>query len=181
MLAVPGADQGPHAVSRHLRSAADGVEVIDADTVDAAVVPLPAKPAVPPAASTPADVAAAAPTPADVARLASTRPGPHPARPGPVWSSTDGPAGYDAFDGEPIDQAVIEEVCDAVLNTWSTRANAADRAELARGRPIIPGDIDRALLLDLSDRARRYDLDEETRILLRQVFWDRADRADVLL
>ncbi len=37
--------------------------------------------------------------------------------------------------------------------------------------PFIPGDLDRALLIDLSDRLGVYDVDDHLRYLLRDHFW----------
>jgi hypothetical protein len=119
--------------------------------------------------------------------LAATKPGPRPTTPHPsvapagvgggsgsglVWSSaSDG-------SGAPADASIttaelelIDEVCRGVIATWSSTAGAGEHGDVMRGRPYIPGDLDRALLLDLSSRLGVYDLDDHLRYLLRDHFW----------
>jgi uncharacterized LabA/DUF88 family protein len=177
VLAVPNARDGAHAVSRHLQRAADGVEVIFPATIDGAVLPRPA-------VVTP-QVVSTSPSPMVLARLKAPRPMVVDHAPvansgsaGPVYTSQTGdPSGAGhTRQSDLVDEDLVDQVCHGVLSTWATRTTAADRETLRRGKPFIPGDIDRALLLDLSDRAKIYDLDEPTRYLLRQRFWEHAEQ-----
>ncbi|MBC9820524.1 NYN domain-containing protein [Terrabacter sp. MAHUQ-38] len=90
-----------------------------------------------------------------------------------VWSSVSERVGSDrtapAASQHELD--LIDEVCRGVIATWSITASAADRTRLMSQRPFIPGDLDRALLLDLSARLDRYDVEEHLRFLLRGHFW----------
>jgi uncharacterized LabA/DUF88 family protein len=188
VLAVPNSEGRPHAVSRHLQRAADGVELIDAATLDAAVRQLPTAPATEPAVEAvagttpvPAIESQAIPTPADVARLAVPRPASPPSPTGQpssgslVFSSRTGADGQH-WQPDVVDEDLVEQVCEAVLKSWLSRASYADRQDLRASRPSIPGDIDRALLLDLSERSGIYDLPEDTRFLLRKRFWEQVDK-----
>ena len=59
-----------------------------------------------------------------------------------------------------------------MIATWSITASAADRTRLMSQKPFIPGDLDRALLLDLSARLDRYDVEDQLRFVLRDHFWE---------
>jgi hypothetical protein len=67
---------------------------------------------------------------------------------------------------------VIDQVCRSVVDTWTSTASEVDRASLLSGRPYIPRELHRALLVDLSGRLGIYDIDEGTRYLLRDHFWE---------
>lgn len=46
------------------------------------------------------------------------------------------------------------------------------------GRPSVPGDLDRALLVDASEALGVYTLDDRIRVQLRADFWDAFDGRD---
>jgi uncharacterized LabA/DUF88 family protein len=184
VLAVPGADAEPHAVSRHLVRAADELDVLPVDVIDEAVmrieVPPPAVPPAEredrPAADAPdasVVIRAAAPSPKDLATRARPVP-PVPASIIAYQGSTGGPSrilpGYE--DPEEYDED-IEGVVDKVLTAYRQSASPEDLAALTRGKPSIPRDIDRALLVDMSNALDVDDLSEPIRFRLRAVFWDR--------
>ena len=72
---------------------------------------------------------------------------------------------------EETSQELIDEVCVSVLTTWMQRAREDEVSELRDNQPQIPGDIDRALLTDLSARTGHYYIEERDRYLLRERFW----------
>jgi uncharacterized LabA/DUF88 family protein len=120
------------------------------------------------------------PTPAMMPRkLAGPSPAP-PSRPAPVLvhqSVTGRSTGgwYETVD--PVEEErVVDEVCAGVLDMWVQRAGEDERSGLLDNEPTIPGDIDRALLIDLSTRLNSYALDEPMRHLLRSRFWVIARR-----
>lgn len=174
VMAVPNTSGAPQSVSRHLQREADRVLVIEPAIIDEAVRPAPVR-AVPERASE------AVPTPAILARL-------HPLRPRPTEpvgaAARESPLVYSSeTGGAPSEQRVVHEVADqvlddvssAVLETWVSRATESDRKELLQSKPYIPGDVDRALLMDLSDRIGQYYIDELLRIRLRGRFWVKAE------
>ena len=81
--------------------------------------------------------------------------------------------GYDHDEAE--DDPAIDEVVTRVLTSFRECATADDKLELARARPSIPREIDRALLLDASVAMQHYDLDENSRYRLRARFWEKYD------
>ena len=199
VLAVPNAMGRAHGVARHLQREADGLELVEANTIDDACTARTRVESVrsteSPGASqfgehvpTPAELASRrmAPTPPVAGKTWSTgtptvvpRPPiplepPTPAVPveHPVYSSRTGQTSYLApeFDQGHIDD-VVGEVCQGVVRTWERNASVADRAALRDGRPSIPADLDRALLMDLSDRLKMYDIEEGLRFKLRSDFW----------
>ncbi|KJK09242.1 hypothetical protein UB45_21560 [Terrabacter sp. 28] len=130
----------------------------------------------------PSTAASARPTPAV---LAGSRPSPKPAAPGPVgsparvvWSSSSDGNGTTepAPSVTPHELEVVDEVCRRVIDTWAMTASPADRSRLLSQKPFIPNDLDRALLLDLSARLDRYDVEDQLRFLLRDHFWERVSR-----
>ena len=62
-------------------------------------------------------------------------------------------------------------MCTSVLTTWLQRARADEVDQLRTNDRQIPGDIDRALLTDLSARTGHYYIEEHDRHLLRERFW----------
>lgn len=203
VLAVPNAMGRPHGVARHLQREADGLELVSADTIDEVCTARTrvdtVRPAESPGASqfgehvpTPAELAARrmAPTPPVPGKSWSTgAPAVVPRPPvllelpssvapveHPVYSSRTGQSSYlaPAFDDDHVDD-VIEEVCHGVVRTWDRNASTADRAGLWDGRPSIPADLDRALLMDLSDRLKIYDIEEGMRFRLRSHFWNAVE------
>ncbi|GAB79451.1 NYN domain-containing protein [Austwickia chelonae] len=79
--------------------------------------------------------------------------------------ATDTASGY----AEPIARVVK-----GVLQVWQQAASSQDVAQLWAGQPSIPSEIDRALLLDLSDEIQVYDVPEQVRFALRAAFWSTA-------
>jgi hypothetical protein len=91
-----------------------------------------------------------------------------------VWSSaSDGIGASDrpAPATTPHELEVVDEVCRGVLATWLITARTTDLSRLVSQKPFIPSDLDRALLLDLSARLDRYDVEDHLRFLLRDHFW----------
>ncbi|MDR1798971.1 MAG: NYN domain-containing protein [Bifidobacteriaceae bacterium] len=192
VLAVPGRDGRPHGLSEHLRRAADGVEVCDVATLDQAVtktqaktqaVATPAPPVPGPVPRPPSGI----PTPADLAngRLQATAPAtpapagaaaPRPAEPASVlaYSTTTGlpslvPVEF-ALPKEEVDKA-IEEVVGRVVQSLLDSLTKEAQAEILEAWPSIPREVDRTLLLDLSNSLDYYDLSESIRYRLRGQFW----------
>ena len=189
VLAVPTKNGDPHGVSRHLQGEADGLELLAADVLDTAIKPRTAVANTTSAAreAVPTSPQRPAPTPSP-ALLASREQAPHavpPARsdpvpavssrtaPGLVYSSSTGRGSIAApgyVDAEQLSEA-IERVVGRVVQTWVDSHTAEQRAELVASRPSIPRDVDRALLLDLSDAVGAYDLSDRVRHELRDRFW----------
>ncbi|MFC7500604.1 NYN domain-containing protein [Nocardioides sp. CPCC 206347] len=192
VVAVPNADGKPHGVSRHLVRAADELDVLSGELIDNAVmkvevprpvipVPVPAPPVTSAAAAAPAATkgTAAAPSPLDVASIAR-HPTTAPIAPSAVLAysaQTGGRSqlmpGYDD-DLEDYDEQ-IDGVASRVLTAFRRSASTADVLDLRRGKPSIPRDIDRALLLDASDALGMYDVSEHIRYRLRERFWQQLD------
>lgn len=187
LLAVPGVDGRPHAVAQHLIREADGLSIIDEATIDSTVQaaralprPSPSSPSVPPI---PAVVTAAVPSPADVAKRRSeplpttVAVTPPPAAPNVAYSTSTGRAGSGDAAGLLTAEtlSLIDQVCRGVVNTWSRTAEPGERERILNARPSIPRELDRAMLVDLSDRIGVYDLDEATRHELRARFWEVLD------
>lgn len=132
----------------------------------------------------------ATPTPAILARPRST---PHPAAPATpaavsrrshwangelAWSTSTGSTpsvGSHVGDFDEAERQLIDEVARSVIASWRVNATEPARQSLLRGRPFIPGDLDRALLMDLSAGLGIYDIDDHTRVQLRDRFWVIAD------
>lgn len=189
VLAVPDEAGQPHGVSKHLQRAADGLELFDPDSVDASVTrtiastpsPEPTVPTPPPSSG----VTPPIPTPAQIAnqkRLIPTAPATTTADPTPrlVYSATTGgPASMASEFARSSDEqtAIIDGVVGRVLETWLRSATDKEQADLVAGKPSIPRDVDRALLLDLSDALDDHDLGDAIRIELRARFWLKYDEA----
>lgn len=174
VLAVPNAQGKSHGVSRHLVRAADDHELLWSATIDKTVmkVEVPTPASLPKPAVTPSPATA---TPKDMPRMSH----PTTAKPAavPVYTGSTGEKaridpGYEDVDeyAEQIDAVVAN-----VLDTFRTSANPGDMADLETGRPSIPREIDRALLLDLSDALDVYDLSDQVRFRLRSRFWEKLD------
>jgi uncharacterized LabA/DUF88 family protein len=174
LLAAPDKDGRPHAVSRHLLREADGIVTINPDAIDMYVQartrpepePEPAAPVEQPARPTPALLAGRKPAPQGV-----VPPSPEVVRASSlVYSSASGQVGELPVE-EPTSQELIDDVCTSVLSTWLQRARPDEVSQLRDGQPLIPGDIDRALLTDLSARTGHYYIEDSHRYLLRERFW----------
>jgi len=245
LLSVPAQNGHGHAVSKHLRRAADGEQPIDPDIIDRCVrsralaeglVPTetaegtdsagmpenaesvagtghqpavtsdansPATPAVktdgPPAtadhhdhsarptpppepsheepararSAVPTPAAApipAPPTPAVFGRKRATEVVLPAAQPPPTWSTSTGD--LPVVDAEGIfNPELIDVVAKTVLDSWCRTATPDALVALRASKPTIPGELDRALLLDLSGRAGVYDIDDASRHEVRERFW----------
>ena len=176
VLAVPNADNKPHAVSRHLLRAADELAVLEPESIDEAVMKVeapvtpppviveavPARPSVP----TPRDLRARPPVPTVVART-----------PAYVSSSGQPTSTAPSYNDPTLYDDEIDAVVDKVLASFRQSATPEDVAALRRGKPSIPRDIDRALLLDLCDSLGIYDLSDPVRFRLRDLFWEAEARS----
>ncbi len=204
LLVVPDHVGRPQAVAKHLQRAADGVLLIDEEAIDKAVrsraipeelLPQPvvaeavvaddavegvdAPAAEPdPVPSPAAPVEPQAPTPNVLAGKRSTVlvPPPSAAVPPPiVWSSAGGGTAQLGED-EAITSEAIDAVTRQVLDGWCASASPASLQALKEARPMIPGDLDRALLVDLSNRSGVYDIPDDARYALRDRFWTLVDK-----
>ncbi len=70
-----------------------------------------------------------------------------------------------------ITLAVVDAVARQVVAAWCWSATPDALAALKAAAPVIPSELDRALLVDLSSRADDGDLDDETRHQVRARFW----------
>lgn len=191
VLGVPNARGAPHGVSRHLVRAADELVVVDAATIDdtvtkierPVVVPVPAPPSgavalVAAASTSDGEPAAHMPSPLD---LAGRRPAPVRLAPVAVlaYSGVTGRPSHvvghygETRDVEPQMRAVVTNV----LGSLRKSASETELAALLRGRPSIPREIDKALLLDLSEALGVYDLSDAVRFELRDRFWGIVDES----
>lgn len=91
-----------------------------------------------------------------------------------MWASawTSSPTHRDpGYDQHSIDEGSYDAAIDDVVArvyTGFTLSNTDGSVEaLKRGRPSIPSDVDRALLLDLSDSLGQYNIPEAVRFRLR--------------
>jgi len=93
-----------------------------------------------------------------------------------VYSSSTGAPSYDlASCPEDPDDDQIDHVIDNVIESFRNSASDEAKNALAAGRPSIPPDIDKALLLDLSDVVGSYELSDPVRVRLRSRFWQKYD------
>lgn len=174
VLAVPSKTGERHGVSKHLMLAADELEIIDADLLDNSVSGV--SPQGTP--STTADDDSTATTqasPADVARQAPARIVPLPTPGGTLGLLHSSAAAEAALDPEEL-AATINQVATRTYDAWATAATVAQHDELTAGRPSIPRELDRALLIDLSDALGEYSLSDQVRVALRAEFWAALDR-----
>ncbi|MDR2348229.1 MAG: NYN domain-containing protein [Bifidobacteriaceae bacterium] len=190
VLAVPGAEGKPHGVSGHLLRASDGIELVELEALDKTVLRAVVK--------TPADVLPPPPAP-------GPRPGPPPPAPvpkpgpAPVFTSVAGPPrrrppestlAYQSVTGgkttiaPEYDQTAAEEwglkidaVVSGVIASFLATATHEQKEAVAKAKPHIPSDLDRALLLDLAHRLDDQDLSDRIRYELRDRFWDSLAKA----
>ncbi|WP_229068853.1 NYN domain-containing protein [Actinoplanes sp. DH11] len=165
LLAVPDAKDKPHAISRHLIRAADGLKTIFPETIDQTVTKVEVQGWRPRAKATPNGVTSQGGSYAH--RTSAVLESGATIGSEPAGSATDEDPAYLA---EQIDSVVTN-----VLATFRRSATAEALTELMAGRPSIPRDIDKALLTDLSDRRGGIDLDETVRHRLRTKFWEKCD------
>ncbi|MFC6287435.1 NYN domain-containing protein [Nocardioides sp. GCM10027113] len=186
VLAVPSANGRPHGVSRHLIRAADELDVLSPGAIDDAVmkieVPRQPEPAVavsvpqPPTRTSSGANGLPMPSPLDLAAI--PRPG-QPTAPAAVlaYRATTGeqPVAMPGYEDLSDHDDQISAVVTKVLSSFRQSASPEDLAALKSARPSIPRDIDRALLVDMSDALGVYDLNEQIRYRLRERFWDQLD------
>jgi len=192
VLAVPTASGAAHGVSRNLLKAADGVEILAGSVLDASVkAAVTAPPTQTVGGPSPAQIAAlsgaSAPTPspgssgaAPAPKLPAPSTSSYPASPAfvppaVVYSAGGGAKPYVAaeYQRDPVElTTAIKEVVRKSYDAWSKTATQAQREDLRAGRPTIPRDLDRALLVDLSDALKDDYLSEKARAELRSRFWD---------
>lgn len=166
ILAVPAADGAPQGVSRHLRLAADDIEVLAPRILDGTVSAATKPDVVRSRTTTPTDpnhpraapVLSTAPTPAVMARRVAPT-----TMPSPV------------LDLESVRTAIAAAARRTYL-AWSATAGDEATAVLMGGRPSIPRDLDRALLVDVSEALNTSTLDDRTRMQLRTEFWRIVDQ-----
>ncbi|WP_347354730.1 NYN domain-containing protein [Intrasporangium sp.] len=188
LLAAPDRHGRPHAVSRNLQREADGTALIDPVIIDRFVKPRP-KPAPAPleqpetveraSVPTPAALATSRPwtTPIPAVRSGEQTAGPHGnhtlhSAPRIVYSSTTGRASVGDANLPPEIEKLVEEVVHGVVDTWKSTVTDAELRAVRSERPYIPRDLDRAMLLDMSARLGMYDVDERSRLALREHFWE---------
>ena len=220
LLSVPGVNGLSHAVSKHLRRAADSELLVDTATIDTCVrsrslapglVPTPdtaeagdVTPSEGPttelgpdaAGSLDADGVAVDP-PVSQADPSENDPDSE-AEPVPM-SEPDGireslpspsifgrkratelvlptPAGWSSTVGGEVGVALFDSVAYAVVSSWCGTGTPEALADLRASRPAIPGELDRALLLDLSSRSGGADIDDAGRHQVRERFWHHVGR-----
>lgn len=180
VLAVPDAADKPHGISRHLQRAADDLDLLAGSVIDETVirveVPRAAEPATPAVVSAPKPGPPAAPgsprpTPLTVAAAACrapTAPTAVLAYQGSTGATSQVMPGY----GDPADyDKQMDAVVAKVLSAFRQSATAEDMTALLHGKPSVPRNLDRALLIDLSDALDVYDLSDSVRYRLRERFW----------
>lgn len=189
VLAVPTSSGEPHGVSRHLQSAADGLDLLAADALDTAITPRAALVPTVTVTDEPVLEATPAPSPALLANREQT------ARLAPSARSSATQVASSRLDTELVysgrtgrtsilapeyaDEGQVSEAIDRVVRqvvqTWLDGHTADQRRELVANRPSIPREVDRALLLDLSAAIDTYDLSDRVRHELRAQFWAAVD------
>lgn len=100
------------------------------------------------------------------------------AAPLPAYSTSTGAGGTHGTHTALDDHAAeaIGDVVDKVVLNWWRGASEASRHELLKGKPLIPSDMDRALLSDLSNKLAIYDIPQDWRFALREAFWAKIGR-----
>lgn len=81
-----------------------------------------------------------------------------------------------APDEDGITPGAVDAVARQVVAAWCTSATPEALAALKAAQPIIPSELDRALLVDLSSRGDHADLDDQTRHDVRARFWYHVGR-----
>lgn len=185
IMAVPTREGRPHGVNRHLVRAADELDLLPAGAIDTAVmqvaVPVQAEPVPVPVArrltspSTARGPESAVPTPKDLTTLGRP-PAPSRAAVLAYTGATGAPSQvFPGYDDEDRYDEQIDTVAAKVLSAFKHSASPDDVADLLRGKPSIPRDIDRALLTDASEALDMYDLSERIRYRLRARFWEQIE------
>lgn len=173
VLAVPNDEGRAHAVSRHLWRAADQLVVVDPAVIDEAVTRNAASERSAAArTAAPLPAAVTVPSPADIAARVHQVAPPQPVVV-PAYSSSTGRKPVVGDEYVEVSQALdeIDKVAARVAESVRRSADAGELQAIVAGRPSIPTEIDRALLLDLSDALDVYDLSDQLRYKLRERFW----------
>jgi uncharacterized LabA/DUF88 family protein len=184
-LVVPGPDGQPFAVSQHLQITVDQLQLIEPATIDDHVKRSAAAVMKDIAAATIAEAEpvveqrppAVVPSPLTLAQPRRVPPQQQAAKAIPAYSTSTGSA--TAHDNRAVNDDVeeaIRDVVDKVVMNWWRGASAASREELHRGKPLIPAELDRVLLSDLSNKLDLYDIPQEWRFALRDAFWAKMER-----
>jgi hypothetical protein len=92
-----------------------------------------------------------------------------PVRSVPAYVSAGG--GWFPGSAEAVVDEAISFVVENVVRNLLPDGSAESREELLKGRPVIPPEVDRTLLTDLSNKLGIYDLPQEARFALREAFW----------
>ncbi len=178
VLAVPDREGEPHGVARHLWREADDVQLLDGGLIDDTVFRRTVEEhhaerspelttreaAVPPSALRPHPAGGPSPASMPVRRIER----PLPARPTvPDMDSVD-PAMLVSRDEE----TAIGAVAAGVVEAWFRSATPSRQQQLRDNQPYIPPELDRALLVDLSERLGAYEINEPARHRLRSRFWE---------
>lgn len=182
VLAAPNAEDRPHAVSRHLLRAADELATLSAATIDGTVMrvekPSPAPATSPSVSVSPAPAAQSQPSPRDLAALARRQDaGAAPAVVAYSGSTEGGSYVTPGYDSPDEYEAEIDAVITKVIASFRQSASPLDVTNLTAGRPSIPREIDKALLVDLCEALGIYDLSDPVRFRLRDRFWEKLDEA----
>jgi uncharacterized LabA/DUF88 family protein len=191
-LVVADEAQCAIAVSQHLQMTVDRMEFIHSPSIDRRVrravagidlVTVPAPLTLVPGTATDPARGPERPTPLLVSQTRPLVPvRPLPVRSVPAYVTTSGAGGYfpgsanSAADAEAAVEDAISFVVERVVLNLLRSASAESRDELLKGRPVIPPEVDRTLLTDLSNKLGIYDLPQEARFALRDTFWSAVSR-----
>jgi len=181
VLAVPSSSMRPHGVSRHLLYSADGLDLIDPAVLDRTVTSTLAPATDPPAKTTASEpsvepapmngVAPSRPSPAGLARLV-------PPLTNRTGASHDGGGQVQSVSRTPAELAEnMTSVARKTYSAWAATASTEQLSELRAGRPAIPRDLDRALLVDLSGVLGEFELSDSMRFGVRAKFWEAVNSA----
>lgn len=72
-------------------------------------------------------------------------------------------------------RSIIQTAARRTFTAWAATATDDGLEELQSGRPSIPRDLDRALLVDVSEALKTNSLDDRARVQLRTEFWRTVD------
>jgi uncharacterized LabA/DUF88 family protein len=167
VLAVPNQGGTAQGVSRHLLFAADDLEVLTATALDEAITRATHRLTSAQVVAT-GSAGSVAPTPADIARTVAAQTTP---------AIVEEPVGQDTAGADEAQRAAaaITAAAKRTWAAWKLTATDDQQQELVTGRPSIPGDLDRALLVDASEALGIYTLNDRIRVQLRADFWDAFD------
>lgn len=117
------------------------------------------------------EVAPSRPSPAGVARLVP-----------PLTTRTaaphEGATPVQSVSRSPMELAEsMTSVARKTYSAWAATASTEQLNELRAGRPAIPRDLDRALLVDLSGVLGEFELSDSMRFGVRAKFWEAVNNA----